>query len=135
MFSNSSRYALEETIKEFNDFLHTKANTVKYTAVDYKNAFYQRFRKNFQRTNDWHTTAYHFGFDNIILGINEGNIDHLDFIITNQYNSKANEFIKDLNEVFKQIDLVKIRNENIVYCGVLEQCNNIVNQINNYKIK
>lgn len=134
MFSNSSRYAIEETIREFNDFLQTKVNLVKYSAIDLKNAFYQRFRKNFRSTNDWHTAWYQFEMNNLLLTIENGVLVNVKFVVTNEYNSKQKEFIEDLNDAMKHIDLAKIANQNIVYSGILEHFNSTINQINNFKI-
>lgn len=134
MFSNSISYALEETVKEFNIFLNERA-TVKHTATDLKNAFYQRLRKNLLGTNQWNHVAYSFGIDNVTLNVERGNLVGLNFNVTSRYNHVNESFITECQEAMKSIDLIKLASECDVYKGVAERFSSAIVQINNFKVK
>lgn len=136
-FSNTIDYALRETIKEFNDFLYTKANVNKYTAVDFHNAFYQRLRKNLMGTADWagHGISCLFGAENVLLGeIKEGRLQNFKFVETNRYNTSHKEMIQKFNEILSGIDVLMLGSELPIYVGASDQLSESINKIRNFKV-
>lgn len=135
-FSNSIDYALKESIKEFNDFLHTKAHLNKYSAADFHNAFYQRLRKNLMATSEWaNNISCLFHAENVIIGeIKEGKLQSLKFEGTNRYSDSHKEMIQKFNEILSGIDILELGSQLPIYVGALDQLSESISKIRNFKV-
>lgn len=134
MFSNTLKYAIEQTVIEFQAFIISKTDTTKYSDIDYKNAFYQRFMKNLKGTEYWVQYRWSFGFSNIKFIIQNGVVTTLEFVVTNKYNG-CEKFINKCNETMKTVDLVKLQENSNKYVSLIETFDRAINSINTFKIK
>ncbi len=136
MFSNTIKYAIEESIKEFNVWLNK--NNYKRTDADMKNAFYQRLRNNFKAT-EWYNLFNHFGnfeIDNIKFRIEENCVVNLRFeLIGNRHSSNMlTTFINNCMREIVLIDYESLKDEMKVY-ELSDVFTKTIGQINNFKIK
>jgi len=135
MRDTSMLNALESAIIDFNAFLKNKNDTSKYSMIDYKNAFFQRMRKEFYTTNHYQLFNYHFSLINFNIEISNGSLSLLKFDVKNQYNSIQIAFINNINDCMKVIDLEKLSQRSEVYSNIVNVFEKTINQINSFKIK
>ena len=133
MFSNTLKYALEQTVCEFNYFIQN-SNNIKYSDIDYKNAFYQRFRKNIYRTEYKNLFNYNFNINNIKFLIEDGCLSCLKFETYNTYTEKLNNCISNLNRELNSIDLNELK-ENLNTYNLVDTFESSIQKISNFKVK
>ena len=134
MFSNTIKYAIEETIKDFNIWLNKNGRN--NTDVDIKNAFYQRLKTNFRYT-EWNgiVNGYDFNISYIKLKIENNVLTNLRFEIKDSkyYSPLFTNFIDNCMREIVLIDYESLEDEMKVY-ELDEVFTKAIGQINNFKI-
>jgi len=135
MFSNTIKYAIEETVKDFNIWLNKNGRN--NLDSDIKNAFYQRLKTNF-RSTEWHNfiNSYDFDISYIKLKIEDNVLVNLKFE-TKQSKYYSPLFLSFIDSCMREIALIdyeSLKDEMKVY-ELDDVFTKIIGQISNFKIK